>query len=133
MHGSTYRLCDLDGQIIVIETTSDWHQPILRDTYWPTTIRTRDLLYFYDDPKNLGGLIDAAVVSKTLPYEFRITFPSNHPDSWRTTPRIELEHGRDTRPIKTEEREYKRPRGKAKAEYLDGFWHKSLKSGWVRC
>lgn len=133
MYGSSYRLYDLDGQIIVIETTSDWNNPILRDTYWPTKIRTRDLLYFYDDIQNLNGLVESATVSKTLPYEFTIKFPQSHPESWRTLQRIELEHGNDTRPVKTEEREYKRPRGTSRVEYIDGHWFKYLKSGCVRC
>jgi len=134
MHGSSYRLANVNGLICIVETTSDFNQPILHDHYWPTSRSTRDFLWFENDRTQFDAILAGATVRRLyggmyqVDLDSKVLAPVNG-----SRQELCMQNGGQTQAVKVESRPYPKPRTNAACEYYDGYWRKNLKSGWVRC
>ena len=131
MHGRQFRIEDLDGDLVLVETTSDWSEPRFIDTYWPTNLRTRDLITHEDDRSKWSEILKTARLTNLYGYRYRVDVPwSMGYVNLDYSREIWIPDGGKAKSIKVEFRPYPPPKTRVPVKYEDGKWWKNLKSGW---
>ena len=127
-----YRLADVDGTLCIVCSMPMQNEPTIIDQYWPTTVRTWDLLQTYcDNPAydraTWPTLLDGFSCKQSYPGEYWIEDTTSH--AMRGV-YLSLTNGGRTLPIKTEQRPFPRPKSRLPLEYRDGRWWKNTAAGW---
>ena len=116
-------LVDRNGELYILNETSNYYEPKLSFAFYPTGIKTCDFRRTYGDPHTV-------IVEETRdPGRYRLTDPAHR--DWKLE--IWLSDVGKTVPRWFEEVSAPAPkmRGNIETRWQSGRWEKRLKKGWV--
>ena len=112
------------GQLCVVDSFNQEHEPIKTILYWPTDIKVKDFIHIYGD-----HLIGNKVSEHSM---IEATYRIENPSSYELL--TQLKNGNQTKPIHVENEPIPKPKVREGIElrYTGGKWQKHLKTqGWV--
>ena len=121
-----YECADVDGTFCIKHLTTDYNDPNIVVHYWPTALRTVDVLHHFFDCRD-KNLVRDLTAAETFPGEYLVKARDGQGRY------IGLVNGGRTRPIKTDVVPARVPkvRNGISCYWSGGVWVKHLKSGIV--
>lgn len=127
-----HEAADHEGTFCVLFTTTDYSNPSIVSHYWPTVLKTRDVLLFFFDDASATDKIALLQVKKTIPGEYFVGIKDEHfGATWKQGQHVRLLHGGATQPVHTVVRDAPVPKVRKGTQcyWSSGQWVKRTKTG----
>lgn len=125
-------LADVEGTLCIKYTTTDYSNPVIVTHYWPTVLKTRDVLYFFFEDRDNAANLATMHAKRTMPGEYYIGTKETYPGApWKQGKHVRLTDGGATQPVKTETTEAKQPKVRkgTMLYWSSGYWVKHTSKG----